>query len=374
MEHSTSALKKRTPGILALEDGYCFPGISVGFEGFATGEVVFNTGVTGYQGVLTDLSYAGQIVTMTAPQIGNVGVNPEDNESIVKPPIRGFVMRELSSRVSNWRATESLPDFLVQHQVIALSEVDTRSVTHHLRSHGSKRGVIASGDWNANELVQKAKESPRLEEMDFVEQLSVSAPVEWSEPHLETTQTGTHKVIGSKKIVVLDFGVKRSILQSLVSLGAKVVIVPARTSAENILKLQPDGVVLSNGPGDPARLGYAVAEIVKLMGKVPIFGIALGHQLLGRALGASTSRLKFGHRGTQPVMDKQTGKVVMTSQNHGFCVDAATLPPEMEVTHINLHDGTVEGLQHKNLPVFSVQFYQGGPHDTACLFGRFLRL
>jgi len=375
MEHSTFVLAKRSPGLLVLEDGRCFPGISVGYEGLATGEVVFNTATTGYQGVLTDLSYAGQIVAMTAPQVGNVGTNPEDNESAVKPPIRGLMMRELSSRVSNWRATESLPDFLGLHQIVALSEVDTRSVTHHLRLHGTKRGVIASGDWSAEELIQKAKEAPRLEDLDLVEQLSVSKPVEWSESHLGITHSGVQEPVCSKKIVVFDFGVKQSILRSLVSLGAKVVLVPARTSAEEVLKLQPDGVVLSNGPGDPARLDYAVSAIVKLLGKVPIFGIALGHQLLGRAFGASTSRLKFGHRGTQPVMDRQTGRVVMTSQNHGFCVDAETLPPEIEVSLINLHDGTIEGLRHKNMPVFSVQFHpEGGPRDAAYLFEQFLRI
>jgi len=368
MEHSTSALalcsfSRRLPGVLALEDGRCFPGIAVGYEGLATGEVVFNTAGTGYQGILTDPSYAGQIVTMTAPQIGNVGINPEDNESTSKPPIRGFIMRELSSRVSNWRATESLPDFLVRHQIVALSEVDTRSITQHLRTHGTKRGVIASGDWNTAELIQKAKDAPRLEDFDLVEPLSVSAPVEWSEPSC------------TKRMVVLDFGVKQSMVQSLVSLGTKVVLVPARTSAAEVLKLQPDGVVLSNGPGDPARLDYVVSEIATLLGKVPMLGIALGHQLLARALGATTSRLPFGHRGTQPVMDKQTGKVMMTSQNHGFFVDAETLPPEVEVSHIHLHDGTVEGLRHKSLPVFSVQFQpEGGPRDASSIFEQFFRL
>jgi len=369
MEHAKNALVKRVPGVLVLEDGRCFPGISVGYEGLSTGDVVFNTAITGYQGIITDPSNAGQIVAMTAPQIGNVGVNPEDNESALKPPIRGFLMRELSSRVSNWRATESLDDFLKRHQIVALSEVDTRSLTHHLRAHGSKRGVIASGDWNTEELIQKAKESPRLEEIDFVDQLTVAEPVEWSEPN-----TVVQNPICSKKIVVLDFGVKNSILRSLVSLGAKVIVVPARTSAEDVLKLQPDGVVLSNGPGDPARLGSIAAEVAKLLDKVPIFGIALGHQILAMALGATTSKLKLGHRGGQSVLNKQTGKVAMTSQNHSFCVNPETLLPEVEVSHVNLHDGTVEGLRHRKLPVFSVQFHpEAGPRDTAYLFEQFLR-
>ena len=350
MEHITQSPAKRLPGVLALEDGRCFSGISVGYEGLAAGEVVFHT-ASGYQGILTDMSCAGQIVTMTFSQVGNVGVNPEDDESTVKPQVKGLVMRELSTRVSNWRATESLPDFLLRHQIIALSEVDTRSITQHIRAHGTKRGVIASGDWSTDELVQKAKESPRLEDLDLVEKLSVSTSVEWSEPHC------------SKKVVVFDYGAKQSMLRSLVAQGANVVLVPARTSAEDVLKMQPDGVLLSSGPGDPARLDYAVGEIAKLLGKVPVFGIALGHQLLGRALGASTKRLPFGHRGTQPVMDRRTGKVIITSQNHGFCVDAETLPPDVEITHVNLHDGTVEGFRHKSLPVFSTQFQSEGDFE-----------
>ena len=369
MEHSKIALVKRTPGVLALEDGRCFAGISVGYEGLSTGEVIFNTSFTGYQGIITDPSNAGQIVALTAPQIGNVGVNPEDNESAFKPSIRGLLIRELSPCVSNWRATESLGDFLKRHQIVALSEVDTRSLTQHLRSQGSKRGVIAAGNWNTKELVQKAKESPRLEDTDFVDQLTVSEPVEWS-----NSDVAVSNPICSKKIVVFDFGVKKSILYSLASLGAKVILVPARTSAEDVLKLQPDGVLLSNGPGDPARLGSVAAEIAKLLSKVPMFGIALGHQILGMALGASTDKLKYGHHGGQSVLNKQTGKAAMTSQNHRFCVKPETLPWEVETSHVNLHDGTVEGLRHKTLPVFSVQFHpEDGPRDTADLFEQFLR-
>ena len=251
-------------------------------------------------------------------------------------------MREMSSRVSNWRATGSLPEFLQHHQIVALSEVDTRSLTRHLCTYGTKRGVIAAGDWNTEELIQKAKDSPRIEELDLVPQ--------------RVSQRADDHVAGSQNIVVYDFGVKRSILRSLASQGARIILVSANTSAEDVLSMHPDRVVLSNGPGDPARLGDITAEIAKLIGKVSLFGIALGHQILGRALGASTYKLPFGHRGTQPVLDKRTGKSEMTAQNHSFCIVPETLPPEVEVTHINLHDGSVEGFRHRDLPVSSAQF------------------
>jgi len=357
MEHRATIFAKRTPGVLALEDGRYFQGISVGYEGLSTGEVVFNTAMTGYQEVITDPSYAGQMVVMTTPQIGNVGMNSEDNESDSKPPICGLLMRELSPIVSNWRATESLPDFLKRHQIVALSDIDTRSLTRHLRMHGTKRGVIASGDWNIEELVQKAKDSPRIEDIDFDGGTGDSVP------------EGNK---GGKTIVVLNFGVKKSILRALAAQGANVVVVPAQTSAEDVLKMKPDGVLLSNGPGDPARLKSVAGEVAKLIGKVPIFGIALGHQLLGLALGAQTQKLPFGHRGTQPVLDKQTGKIAMTVQNHSFCITAESLPPEVEVSHINLNDGTVEGLRHKELPIFSVQFHpEAGLSGTTDFFHTF---
>ncbi|GHT13096.1 carbamoyl-phosphate synthase small chain [Planctomycetales bacterium] len=358
-------------GILALEDGRCFHGLSVGYDGSSTGEVVFNTSMTGYQEILTDMSYAGQIVTMTAPQIGNTGFNDEDNESPM-PRVQGFLMREYSQRASNWRATESLGDFLKRHKIVALSEIDTRSLTQHLRTHGLKRAVIASGDWDTKELVDKANAAPRLEDLDLVGQLTVAKPTPWTQPCAWMTDRKPSK----RKIAVFDFGVKQNILRSLVSLGAEVTVFPATTTADEVLAFQCDGVMLSNGPGDPARLGHVVAQIQKLLGKVPIFGICLGHQLLGRALGASTYKMKFGHRGAnQPVLNKLTGKVEITSQNHSFSVDPATLPPEAEVTHINLNDNTVEGLRHTGYQAFSVQYHPeaaAGPHDAEYLFGQFL--
>jgi carbamoyl-phosphate synthase small subunit len=359
---------------LALEDGRFFNGVSVGYDGLSTGEAVFNTSMTGYQEILTDMSYAGQIVAMTAPQIGNTGFNQEDNESLV-PRVQGFLMREYSPRVSNWRAAESLGDFLKRSKIVALSEIDTRSLVQHLRTHGLKRAVIASGDWDTKELIAKANAAPHLEDIDLVGQLTVAKPTPWTEPC--AWMSGNDNSC-NKKIAVFDFGVKQNILRSLVSLGAEVTVFPAASTADDVSAFRPDGVLLSNGPGDPARLGNVVTQIQKLLGKIPLFGICLGHQLLGRALGAATYKMKFGHRGAnQPVLNKLTGKVEITSQNHSFSVDSATLPPEAEVTHINLNDNTVEGLRHKGLRAFSVQYHPeaaAGPHDAEYLFGQFLRM
>ncbi|MDR3110564.1 MAG: glutamine-hydrolyzing carbamoyl-phosphate synthase small subunit [Planctomycetaceae bacterium] len=361
-----------TRGVLALEDGQCFSGISVGHEGFAYGEVVFNTSMTGYQEVLTDPSYAGQIVTMTYPLIGNTGINDEDNES-AKPRLRGFVLREISATYSNWRAKRSLQDYVKENQIVTLSEIDTRSLTRHIRTRGAMRAVIGCGDWSTDELVRRAKESPRLEDENLVELVTASKPYKWDEPATWHKPSQQYK----RKIVVYDFGIKWNMLRLLVSYGANVEVVPASTSAETVLMMKPDGVMLSNGPGDPARLDSIVSEVKKLITKLPVFGICLGHQLIGRAYNAKTFKLKFGHRGAnQPVQNLKTGQVEISLQNHGFCVDSETLPNDVEVLYKNLNDNTVEGIAHKNNPVFSVQYHPeaaAGPHDSVALFEKFLK-
>ena len=394
--HSATVFAKRQTGVLALEDGRCFHGVSVGYEGFSAGEVVFNTSMTGYQEMITDPASAGQIVAMTTPHIGNTGINPDDYEitsrnTNARLPIRGLIMREMSTRVSNWRATESLPDFLKRHQVVALSEVDTRSLTQHLQLHGTQRGIIAAGDWNTGELIQKAQESPPIEQIDFTDFDGADfdgaeSLADWetavANPDCSDSASRKHiarkhialKHIARKHIVVINFGIARSVLQSLASQGVRITLVPALSglakkvfSAEEVLQSRPDGIVLSGGPGDPRQRGEVVSEIKKLIGNVPVFAISLGHQILGRVFGASVYKLPFGHRGAQPVLDKKTGRVVMTEQNHSYCLVADTLPSELEVSYTNLQDNTIEGFRHRELPIASQQFY------TAGLFEHFLR-
>lgn len=351
--------------IIALEDGRIFEGKSFGAIGQRCGEVVFNTSLTGYQEVLTDPSYKGQIVTMTYPLIGNYGVNPQDAES------RGifleaFVVKELSRITSNWRSTQSLDDYLKDNNILGIEDVDTRALTRHIRLQGAMKAVISTENMNIKYLMQKARSSQGLEGRDLVNSVT-------------TTQIHEYNKEGKYKVIVIDCGAKYNILRLLGNLGCKIIVVPALTSFDEILRLKPDGVMLSNGPGDPAAVSYVVKTVKQLLGKVPLFGICLGHQMLGLALGGETFKLKFGHHGgNHPVKDLKTGKISITVQNHGFCVDIKTLPKrDIEITHINLNDGTLEGIRHKKMPAFSVQFHPEsapGPHDAQYLFDEFIGL
>ncbi len=363
---------------LALEDGTVFQGTAFGAPGERCGEVVFNTAMSGYQEILTDPSYKGQIVTMTAPLIGNYGVNPEDNESPV-PHVEGFVVRERSRLVSNYRATESLEDYLKRFGVIGIEGIDTRALTKLLRVKGSLVGVLSTTDLDDASLVAKAKAAPKMEGQDLVKVVSCREPRTWTQPPHPVFGQGCATGAPRFRIVAVDYGIKANILRSLRGLGSEVTVMPATSTAEAILALRPDGVVLSNGPGDPAALPYAVACAKGLLGKAPVFGICLGHQILGIALGGRTYKLKFGHHGANhPVKDLRTGRVEITSQNHGFAVDPESLAGKgVDVTHVNLNDQTCEGMAHRTLPVFSVQFHpeaNPGPHDSIHLFTRFARL
>jgi carbamoyl-phosphate synthase small subunit len=359
--------------ILALEDGTYFIGKAFGAQGEAFGEVVFNTSMTGYQEILTDPSYKGQIVTMTCTQIGNYGLNKQDMESS-NPHVEGFVVREKSNIYSNWRAEESLADFLKRHYIIAIEDIDTRALTKHIRSKGAMKGVLSTIDLNTESLVAKAKKSPGLIGRDLVKEVTCKKPYEFI-----SDSTLSAILYPLKKVVVYDCGVKLNILRKLAENGCRVFVVSASTTAQEVLSLKPDGVLLSNGPGDPQAVSYLIEEVKKLIGKIPIFGICLGHQILGLALGGKTFKLKFGHRGAnQPVMDLTTKKVEITCQNHGFAVEVESLKnQEVFLTHVNLNDKTSEGMRHKNLPVFSVQYHpeaSAGPHDSAYLFNRFVDL
>ena len=366
--------------VLALEDGTWFRGTAVGAHGEARGEVVFNTSMTGYQEVLTDPSYAGQIVTMTAPQIGNYGVAAEDAES-KGPQVAGFIVRESSPVASNWRADSTLRDYLVRHGIVAIADIDTRALTRKLRSGGVMRGVIATGQVDPDELVVRAREVAPIEGTDLVRKVTCAAPYEWPAASLE--EAGEFGVAPERRasrrlrIAAYDFGIKHNILRRLTLHGCDVTVFPAGTPAAQLLAAEPDGVFLSNGPGDPAALPYAIENVRQIMGTgTPTFGICLGHQIMGLALGGRTYKLKFGHRGANhPVKFLETGKVEITSQNHGFAVDPDSLPADVRVTHQNLYDGTVEGLRHVSSPVFSVQYHpeaSPGPHDADYLFQQFI--
>ncbi len=367
--------------ILALEDGTIFEGDSYGAEGETSGEVCFNTSMTGYQEVLTDPSYKGQIVSMTYTQQGNYGVNDEDIESR-RPWVEGFIVKEGSAYPSSWRCVELLGDYLKRHSIVAISGIDTRALTRILREKGAMRGVISTLDMDAASLVKKAKESPSLVGVDLVKEVTCTEPYGWHEglwelvggyslplkkPKGEPSRSGEPSRFGGPKVVAYDYGIKRNILRNLLAVGCDVTVVPASTPAKEVLAMKPDGILLSNGPGDPGAVGYAIEIVKELLGKKPIFGICLGHQILSLALGGKTFKLKFGHRGAnQPVKDLMTGKVEITSQNHGFAVDMDSLKDKAELTHINLNDDTVEGFRHKELSLFSVQHNpeaSPGPHD-----------
>ncbi len=395
-----SLRSKIKPAILALEDGTIFRGESFGAEGERHGEVVFNTGMTGCQEVLTDPSYRGQIVTMTYTQQGNYGINPEDDESW-QPWVEGFVVREQCPYPSNFRATISLPDYLSKHGIPGISGIDTRRLTRHLRTHGAKMGVISSTDLDPESVVDKAKNAPRLEDVDFVVDVSCKQPHRWADDmYVEENVTPDKLPFADKikprmrtilrdgvsmhapqifRVVCMDWGIKQNILRHLYSRGCDIIVVPAKTTAEEVLEYKPDGVMLSNGPGDPALLDYAIKTAQGVIGKVPVFGVCLGQQIIGWAMGGTTYKLKFGHRGcNHPVQNLLTGKVEITTQNHGFCVDMDTLKDSgMEMTHVNLNDMTCEGLRHKDLPLFCVQYHPEagpGPHDANYLFDNFIAM
>jgi carbamoyl-phosphate synthase small subunit len=363
--------------ILALADGTVYEGASFGAEGEAGGEVVFNTSMTGYQEILTDPSYKGQMVTMTYPMIGNYGVNPEDVES-GRPWVEGFIVKEYCQYPSNWRSRGSLDSYMKSYNIVGIQGIDTRALTKHIRDKGAQQGIISTELGNAMDLCKKAKARPEMVGQDLAKDVTCREPYQWLEKPWDLERGYEHVERTMLKVVVYDFGVKRNILRNLAGLGCDVIVVPAFTKWQEVMSIKPDGVVLSNGPGDPEPVSYAVENIKALIGKVPIFGICLGHQLIGLALGGKTYKLKFGHHGgNQPVKDLSTGKVEITAQNHGFAVDVGSIPDVVELTHVNLNDKTVEGMRHKDLPLFSVQYHPEagpGPHDSHYLFDRFVAM
>jgi carbamoyl-phosphate synthase small subunit len=363
---------------LALADGTVFTGHGFGADGETFGEVVFNTSMTGYQEVLTDPSYKGQIVAMTYPLIGNYGINAEDKESL-KPQVDGFIVRELNHIPSNFRSSGSLQAYLAQNHVLGIEGVDTRALVRRIRVRGAMTGVLSTVDLDDQSLVNKARTRPSIVGRDLTKSVMPEKSFTWKDGwNSPFASQDLHAGPKKHRVVALDFGMKWNILRCLVQIGCDVTVLPGSASAQDVLNLNPDGVFLSNGPGDPEPLGYAHQTIRQLVGKKPIFGICLGHQILGLALGAKTFKLKFGHRGAnQPVLNQLTHKVEITTQNHGFAVSAESLPPEMEATHINLNDGTLEGMRHRRYPVFSVQYHPeaaAGPHDSTYLFEDFRKM
>ncbi|AKG24819.1 glutamine-hydrolyzing carbamoyl-phosphate synthase small subunit [Calothrix sp. 336/3] len=372
-------LSDAIPALLVLADGTAYRGWSFGATGTAIGEVVFNTGMTGYQEVLTDPSYCGQIVIFTYPELGNTGVNPEDEES-ERPQVRGAIARNICPRPSNWRSTQSLPDYLKQYQIPGIYGIDTRALTRKIRTHGAMNGGISTDILDEAELLEKVLAAPNMQGLNLVQEVTTSTVYEWSDPTPANWQYGSPAIADNQEtltVVALDFGVKRNILRRLASYGCRVIVVPADTSAAEILQHNPDGIFLSNGPGDPAAVTEGIETTKNLLqSQKPMFGICMGHQILGQALGATTFKLKFGHRGlNQPAGLQQ--KVEITSQNHSFAINPDSLPNNhVEISHLNLNDLTIAGVSHKTLPVFSVQYHpeaSPGPHDADYLFAKFVQ-
>lgn len=373
------SLSANQPALLVLADGTVYRGYSFGSAGTTIGEVVFNTGMTGYQEVLTDPSYCGQIVTFTYPELGNTGVNPEDDES-QHPQVKGAIARNICHHPSNWRSTQSLSDYLKQHKIPGIYGIDTRALTRKIRSSGAMNGAISTEILEPAELLLRVQEAPSMAGLNLVRQVTTQTVYEWSDPTSpiwEFRPTQGSETAPQLTVVAIDFGIKRNILRRLASYGCRVIVVPADTPPEDILKYNPDGIFLSNGPGDPAAVAEGIATTKALLdSQKPVFGICMGHQILGLSLGAETFKLKFGHRGlNQPAGLRQ--RIEITSQNHGFAIDPDTIPEaDIEITHLNLNDRTVAGLRHKTLPLFSVQYHpeaSPGPHDADYLFEQFVQ-